>query len=333
MVVTFFGRESPAVRHLVGRHIACSGVQGGRVCDPFGQQIGLARLPGGHHQACHQAIADMLFSEAFSAGVVGFEEPARLFQSVIPVSILGDRDGQGRPPAIIPDASLSVSLRPRVGRRDPSTTANGQRSRRPDGASQHRDWLVDVKTLHGGGSMYRSARAASEQSGAVEERAYQVQQEYERHARHMDDRLQQMGHAAAGETPVQQRLRQLGPIRGLAFGQYAEASTDVHELIAVIAQHRATREWRRLGARSVEESRAFFIASLRRTVGVFVARQMARHRLQRAPMVGLTRQQLDESISRRRMQLDAARNPRVIASVHTDFFGYQAWVPHSLETA
>ena len=64
-----------------------------------------------------------------------------------------------------------------------------------------------------------------------------------------------------------------------------------------------------------------------------MARQMARHRLQRAPMVGLTRQQLDESIGRRRMQLDAARNPRVIASVHTDFLGYQAWVPLSLETA
>ena len=72
-------------------------------------------------------------------------------------------------------------------------------------------------------------------------------------------------------------------------GQYAEAAQDVHTLLEYLARHRATAQWRRYGARSVEEAYGFFIAALRRRVGVFAAREMARHRLRRIPFVGVPR--------------------------------------------
>ena len=67
------------------------------------------------------------------------------------------------------------------------------------------------------------------------------------------------------------------PTRALVFGQYAEASHDVHTLLEYLARHRAAAQWRRYGARSAEKAYGFFIGALRRRVGNFVAREMARH--------------------------------------------------------
>ena len=81
-------------------------------------------------------------------------------------------------------------------------------------------------------------------------------------------------------------------MRALVFGQYAEASADVHALLRVAAEGMAQREWKRLGARSYAEARAFYISSLRRQMGIAVAREMARHRLRRVPMIGVPREVL-----------------------------------------
>ena len=44
-----------------------------------------------------------------------------------------------------------------------------------------------------------------------------------------------------------------------------------------------------MGARSMTEARAFFIARLRRSLSVVIAREMARHRLRRIPFIGVPR--------------------------------------------
>ena len=51
----------------------------------------------------------------------------------------------------------------------------------------------------------------------------------------------------------------------------------------------AARRWRLMGARSATEARAFFIARLRRSLSVVIAREMARHRLRRIPFIGVPR--------------------------------------------
>ena len=103
------------------------------------------------------------------------------------------------------------------------------------------------------------------------------------------------------------------------FGTSAEGSDDVHDLIACIARRRARAEWRRYGARTEDEAYGFFIASLRRRTGVFVARELARHRLRRVPFVGMTRAALD---AYRQRQMGAADQDRPQIAAH-DFYAYQ----------
>ena len=148
--------------------------------------------------------------------------------------------------------------------------------------------MWDVKLLHGASQVYTTSRRAQEdQCGAVATRASRVHPDCVRHARRLDAQF------SAGGTPIETRLLSYTSMRALVFGTSAEGSDDVHDLLACIARRRARAEWRRYGARTEDEAYGFFVASLRRRAGVFVARELARHRLRRVPFVGMTRAALD----------------------------------------
>ena len=89
------------------------------------------------------------------------------------------------------------------------------------------------------------AATAEDQSGAVEQRARQVPSESRRIAREKD---QQYG--PAGSTLIQDRVASFGACRAVVFGNYGEASRDVHTLTHVAAKRLATKHWRLLGAPS-----------------------------------------------------------------------------------
>ena len=111
-------------------------------------------------------------------------------------------------------------------------------------------WLFDVKTIFGGNQLYQCPRARDEQSGAVAERAHRCAADRQ--------------YSAPGTNPILDRLRSFGQTRGLAFGAYGEASPDVHALLTVAADGLAARQWRDMGARTLEEARSFIVSSLRR---------------------------------------------------------------------
>ena len=150
------------------------------------------------------------------------------------------------------------------------------------------DHRFDVKTIHGGGKHYASARArgGDGQCGAVADRARIVQTDYERHAERLDGVTEVRQFNGGRIDVVRVRLQQLGPIRSLVWGAYAEASDDVHQLADVVAGEMARREWRVRGARSEAEARSYYVARLRRSWGIMVAREMARFRLRRVPFIG-----------------------------------------------
>ena len=213
-------------------------------------------------------------------------EPMHLFNAVVPADML-QRDQFGSKPGIIPDATMHLSM-------PPAATARG--ARQPRHRMDARQLIFDVKTIHAGGSHYRSARARDEQSGGVAERAHQVQSAYERHARQLDRRISERNRRRGGlgagpddTTDVFDHLRSFTGVRGLVCGNYCECSPDVHELLAITADGLAARRWRLMGARSATEARAFFIARLRRSLSVVIAREMARHRLRRIPFIGVPR--------------------------------------------
>ena len=131
-------------------------------------------------------------------------------------------------------------------------------------------------------------------------------------------------HSALGATPILDRLESFSRTRALVFGSYSEASHDVHSLIEAAARAKARRIWRAVGARTESEAYGMVVAGMRRFVGVSTAREFARHRLHRIPLVGVPRRVLDERRSMmagRRMAIAAERQQPYI-SAH-DFYAYQ----------
>ena len=302
VISTYLGCESPVVRALAGRPIPCGRRGGDRVCDPHGFQIGLATLPGTDHTDCHDAIGRELFDICTESHLRIELQPKSLFTTLIPIAVLL---APGRPPSIVPDASIDVALPPVV-------TTRGRRRRGRVGA--HRRHLFDIKTIHGGTNHYYSAHARDEQSGAVRHRESQVWPNYLHHARALDRQ-----YSPAGTTPIEDRLRSHTETRGLVFGAYGEASTDVHTLLRIAADAQAEQQWQLAGARSATEMRAFLIGRLRRRMGLVTVRAMARHRLARVPFIGVPRQMV---VARR--QRGGAVAPYAPAIDHFAFFAFQA---------
>ena len=112
-------------------------------------------------------------------------------------------------------------------------------------------------------------------------------------------------------------MRALGPIRALVFGNYAEVSPDVEDLLERAAQELARRRWAVMGAHNEAEARSYFISTLRRKLGLVVMREMARHRLNRVQYVGVRRAALASRASTR----PASSEP---LSHHGEFAAWQA---------
>lgn len=96
--------------------------------------------------------------------------------------------------------------------------------------------LAELKTLHCGTSTYPADATA--RCGAVAARAASLNTEYARKAKKIDRDF--CGSAPGDAGPVEARLRTFGPtsIKGLVFGAFAVASSDVHELLTSI-----TKKW------------------------------------------------------------------------------------------
>ena len=110
-------------------------------------------------------------------------------------------------------------------------------------------------------------------------------------------------------------LRALGPVRAAVWGNYGEASDDVHQLLDIVADLASKKAWRQLGARSVAEARGYFVQQLRRSWGLTAVRAFARHRLRRVQFVG----------AERRPRAVQARGAAEGEWAHGDSGRFQAW--------
>ncbi|KAL1527728.1 hypothetical protein AB1Y20_009113 [Prymnesium parvum] len=119
-------------------------------------------------------------------------------------------------------------------------------------------------------------------------------------------------------------LRSFTQVRGLVFGHYGEASTDVHDLVTLAASNLAGMRWQLAGARSVAEMRAFLVSRCRRKVGLATGQAMARHRLARLPYIGVPRAVVQAQLQRG-PRMRGEPTPYAPAPSHADFYSYQAW--------
>ena len=320
-LTTYLGRESPHIRALAGRTIPCgwtcrAGGSGPRISDAYGHQLGLATLPGDDDTICHDTIGRELFHLISAAGLRTELSPWHIFTSLVPIARLQAaataRDHRGRP-GIIPDAAIDVELR---------AVADGY-ERRYGPSLGFRRLLFDVKTIRAGTQHYRVGIATTQQSAAVRHRELQVWPAYQRHAR----RLDQTFFDQTGTTPFLDRLRSFSQTRGLVFGAYGEASADVHALLEIAATSQAERLHGRMGARSMSEMRACLISRMRRQIGLVTVRAMARHRLARAPYIGVERRSVEmraELLRREQLSIHTTRAQSGGLPVHA-FYSYQAF--------
>ena len=93
-----------------------------------------------------------------------------------------------------------------------------------------------LKTLHFGTSTYPSS---TERCYAVGRRAAAVHVEYLKKARLLDQKFLETPEGRQGA--VELKLRSFGVVRGVVFGTWAEASPDVHTLLAETARVGAIR--------------------------------------------------------------------------------------------
>ena len=96
--------------------------------------------------------------------------------------------------------------------------------------------------------------------------------------------------------------------------------TSTHHFITAAARKLARNTWVRLGARSEDEAYGCHVQRFRRDVGIAVAREFARYRLLRVPLIGVPRAVVrDRHAGRREARAVPAEGP-----MQADFFRHQA---------
>jgi hypothetical protein len=89
------------------------------------------------------------------------------------------------------------------------------------------------------------------------------------------------------QPSAEEILASFPPVEGLVFGSTAcGGSRSVGRLIEQIADSAAQREWRSMGARSLMDARAYFVARMRRQMSFTAAISHARMRLRRLESIG-----------------------------------------------
>ena len=254
VVATYLALPSPACAPLVGQRI-------GRyrdVLDPFGVKLTTLSLPGDGWRIRHDELKHLIDKDVQGHGIPCSCEVFGLFAPLLPQEARAEwlaapaRKRQG----LVPDYLLTL----------------------PHGMEA----LMELKVIGSGPSHY--SRDVVCRGFAVATRAGSIQQEYRSKALRLDHRHCGVTEGVPG--PVTQKLATYGRVRGLAFGAYGEASTDVHELVQVLAKSCASRQWARMGARDPQEAAALLQRSLYRSWGLMAMRGQARLKLMGMSQVG-----------------------------------------------
>ena len=136
--------------------------------------------------------------------------------------------------------------------------------------------LFDVKGIYFCPSRYPQITRSTPRK-AVSKRAAKVNDEYVTKARAADRRWNNTEEGSQG--PIERRLLEFGPIRGLVVGAFGEVNSEISKLIKRMAEFNAERQWRMMGANSITEAAATLKARFTRSIGVEGARGLARLRL------------------------------------------------------
>ena len=197
---------SPVCKERVGEKV------GKAVVDKFGDNVMSQHLPGDHWRTRHDKIKMKINSMCSWARVPATVEVWGLFSHLIPSEALSRMESGRDRQAIVPDFRLNI----------PSDLGDTQVK------------LAELKVLTCCKTWYPTGSGVNVR--ATDKRANGLQSIYKNKARKVDQDI--IGTAAGERGPVERKLEEYGDIMGLCFGAWGEGSSDVHELVGVIAKSR-----------------------------------------------------------------------------------------------
>ena len=284
----YLGCALPSIRleGLEGKLMPCNSLSGegrrrGRVCDAYGHEMELAKLPDNTVHAESTTLEKTVYGTLKYAGFDPRWQDKLMFKG-----------STSERPAIVPDVTCRLSYN--------------------DGPTL--EYIYDIKTSRVSGSTlgYNTRASYDKPHGAMDARAAQVPREYLAKARKADrdaaagapshnsdpDQEDEDFYLGVDTTttpshipgPMETKLRAKPEPIGLCFGAYGEASKGVHNLIKVVAEELAAERGHELGV-GKERQVGIFVQRVRCAWGMAAIRARARSRAMRKPLVGCSRLQ------------------------------------------
>ena len=265
---------SPACMGRVGET-----VKGNTKIDQHGDNIQATALQGDHWRRRHDMLVQFVDRSCMWAGVPCEREVFNLFSGVVRQQGLSRMERAKQRQSLVPDLRIAAPP-PAV------MEAEVQRGRPAHGLGGAIEGgvLHEVKIISCNKTRYKPAS----QKRGVDTRADGLQQSYLGKAREADRVHNQTPPGTVG--PVEQKLVELGEVRGIVSGNFGEVSEDTHTLLATLATSRVRvagpSRGKRGHMRSEEGERAVAISALRRRLGVLTVRCQALSLLGRLEVLG-----------------------------------------------
>ena len=181
--------------------------------DKWGDAVLNAAIPGPHTIAAHNLLKDTMNSLFRYCGILSKVEPYNVFGDLVPqLPLHRVQAGQARQ-LLIPDIRADI----------PDTTGGNTKST-----------LIEIKTVQGLTEWYLPVTSEDK---AVEKRVKKIRKEYADDAKAADQKFFQKENG-----PVTMRLAQVGPILGMAWGRFGEASQTVHSTLDLMAKAKVRQQ-------------------------------------------------------------------------------------------
>ena len=260
--------------------------------DKNGDNIQASALPGDHWRTRHDRILHLLYRMCQWAGATAELEVFNLFSGHLRQEGLNRLQSHQQRQGLVPDMMVMVPPMPEPvrneeveggenqvrGRRRANMGRQGEQEVASSGRQpiiQRKESLVmhELKVISSNKSCYKPGW----EDRAVDKRAEALPEEYLVKAREADRKYNGVLPGTVGG--VEQKLVDLGEVRGVVAGNFGEVSEATHILLAHLATSRVrvagVTRGRRGVFRSDEAERSLAISSLRRRLGVATVRAQA----------------------------------------------------------
>ena len=261
---------SPCCVPRVGEPLGMRGL----TIDPYGDNIlSVSNIPGGCMTARHDLVKTTISSLCLDSGLRADCEVFGVFRDLIPEDALGVEEnlhrGRGRQ-GLLPDFRIDLP--------GPGAEAG------PGALGNVVSTLAEVKVIGAVETYYPRSGVLARRKKGVERRGSRVPGEYRRPLAALDTRYHGTGQGETG--PLVRRLESHGRLLCWVMGAWQEASTDLHNLLDLLADQKVSSMGLARGREASERERSQILSNYRRILSTTGARASSGCLIGRVARVG-----------------------------------------------